>query len=231
MKTKSGINRMTKAAIILILTITVQIGYSQVFGLYNQNSKKKALKRTYKCQHVGVQKVKHIQGRGKQVNIIPVLSRSNEIVVASLSETTTEFIKPIIVIEEENKPVEPKKTELKDSINEKTMRLLPLPVYFRYDSYRLDIIDLSQIAIAVSYVKGGYSITLIGHTDNWGSEQYNAVLSDKRANIIRDMMIKLGCKPELITAKGEGEKYPIDTNEHHEGRQSNRRVEFIIALN
>ncbi len=106
-----------------------------------------------------------------------------------------------------------------------------MPVYFRYDSYRLDIIDLSQIALAVTYVKEGHAITLVGHTDNWGSEQYNEILSDKRANIIRDMMIELGCNPELIKAQGEGEKYPVAPNDHHEGRQSNRRVEFLIALN
>ncbi len=231
MKTKSGIYRMTKAAIILILVMTVQTSFGQLFGLYNQQSKKKSLRRTYKCENVGVQKVKHIQGRGKEVRAIPTITRSNEIIMASLSETTPELTKPVIQLEETIKPEETKKAEIKDTISEKTMRLLPLPVYFRYDSYRLDIIDLTQIALAVTYVKEGNSVTLVGHTDNWGSEKYNALLSDKRANIIRDIMIELGCKPELIVARGEGEKYPANTNEHHEGRQSNRRVEFIIALN
>ena len=231
MKTKSGIYRMTKAAIILLLVMTVQVSFGQVFGVLVQHSKKKSLKRTYKCHKVGVQKVKHIQGRAKEVRAIASINKSNEIIMASLADSKPELTQPVIQLEETNKLEESRKEERKDTIAEKTIRLLPLPVYFRYDSYRLDIIDLSQIALAVSYVKEGHSITLIGHTDNWGSEQYNAVLSDKRANIIRDMMIELGCKPELIVAKGEGEKYPADTNEHHEGRQSNRRVEFIIALN
>ncbi len=230
MKTKSGIYRITKAAIILLLIMTVQTSFGQLFGAYSHNAKKKALRKQYKCEHVGVQKVKHIQGRAKNTRTISMIRPSDEIISASLSETTPETILQNIESEENIKPIV-SDVEIKKDTTKQRARLLPLPVYFRYDSYRLDIIDLTQIAIAVTYVKEGYSILLIGHTDNWGSEKYNALLSHKRANIIRDMMIELGCKPELIATKGEGEKYPAGTNEHHEGRQSNRRVEFVIALN
>ncbi|HVD98840.1 MAG TPA: OmpA family protein [Cytophagaceae bacterium] len=232
MKHKSGLTRITKAALFLALFMIVQTGFGQSLGL-NSHSRKKSLKRTYKCAHIGVQKVKHIQGRSKQVRPVAVVA-SNEVLLASIVEPTVETMENLEMINPEsattpvvNTPTE----EKKDTMSAPKMRLLPQPVYFRYDSYRLDIIDLTQIALAVSYVKEGYAITVVGHTDDWGSEQYNDVLSDKRANIIRDMMIELGCKPELIKARGEGEKYPISTNEHAEGRQSNRRVEFLIALN
>jgi outer membrane protein OmpA-like peptidoglycan-associated protein len=234
MKTISGINRITKATMILVLIVLmIQTGFGQLSGVYSKNSKKKSLRKKYKCEHIGVQKVKHIQGRSKQIEQILVINNSNETITASLTKTDSELIQPKIELKEIKTPVETesKEEEKKDSVNTKTIRLLPLPVYFRYDSYRLDIIDLTQIALAVTYVKEGHSITLIGHTDNWGSEKYNEVLSAKRANIIRDMMIELGCKPELISAKGEGEKYPVATNEHEAGRQNNRRVEFLIAVN
>ncbi len=231
MKSKSGIIRITKAAIVLVLIMTVQTGFGQVFGIYSSNKvKKKALRKTYKCAKVGVQKVKHIQGRTKNVKAIPSMT-SNQIILASLSETSPVIENKVVELIENASPVVEFSDEKKDTVSQKTMRLLPLPVYFRYDSYRMDIIDLTQIALAVTYVKEGHSITLVGHTDNWGSEKYNDVLSDKRANIIRDMMIELGCKPELIKAKGEGEKYPTHTNDHEEGRLNNRRVEFLIALN
>jgi outer membrane protein OmpA-like peptidoglycan-associated protein len=227
MKTKSGIYGMTKAAIVLLLVMTIQTGFGQVFGIY---SKKKSLRKKYKCENIGVQKVKHLQGRSKTIKTISRITPSNEILLASISKNENEKIIPIIEQERNTEENLSEKETKKDTSIEK-LRPLPIPVYFRYDSYRLDIIDLTQIALAVTYVKEGYSVQLVGHTDNWGSEKYNEILSLKRANIIRDMMIELGCKPELIAAKGEGEKYPADTNEHHEGRQSNRRVEFLIALN
>ncbi len=231
MKKKSGTNRITKAAIVLMLMMLVQTGFGQVVGKYTSGAqKKKALRKTYKCAKVGVQKVKHIQGRTKTVKTIAWNRPSNELLVASLTETVPQTVQTTVVPVISSTPVVTTE-EKKDSVGEKTFRLLPLPVYFRYDSYRMDIIDLTQIALAVSYVKEGHSITLVGHTDNWGSEQYNEVLSGKRANIIRDMMIELGCNPALIIAKGEGEKYPANSNDHEEGRLNNRRVEFLIALN
>ena len=233
MKTQSGINRITKAAImILVLTMTVQTGFGQIMGIYIKTPKKSTFKNKYKCQQVGVQKVKPVKVRHSKKSEKPMqaIILTTENITASIKKTESEYIQPTIVLEN-TKPVvkEVTENEVKDSTPVQSMRLLPLPVYFRYDSYRLDIIDLTQIALAVNYVKEGNSITLIGHTDNWGSERYNEVLSFKRANIIKDMMVKLGCNPDLITAKGEGEKYPIATNEHEEGRKNNRRVEFLIA--
>jgi outer membrane protein OmpA-like peptidoglycan-associated protein len=232
MKTKSGITRITKAALlILVLTMTVQTGFGQILGIYSKAPKKSGFKNKYKCQEVGIQKVKHIKVRSskKREKPIQAITLRTETITASIKKTEPEYsIQPTIVLENTIPVV--KENEVKDSTPvQPGMKLLPLPVYFRYDSYRLDIIDLTQIALAVNYVKEGHALTLIGHTDNWGSERYNETLSFKRASIIKDIMVKLGCNPELITAKGEGEKYPIATNEHEEGRQNNRRVEFLIT--
>jgi outer membrane protein OmpA-like peptidoglycan-associated protein len=230
MKTKSGINRITKATIlILVLTMTVQTGFGQIMGIYIKTPKKSVFKNKYKCQQIGIQKVKHVKlsHSKKSEKPIQAIILTTENITASIKQTETKYIIQPKVILENIKPEV--KEEQKDSTPVQNMRLLPLPVYFRYDSYRLDIIDLTQIALAVNYVKEGNLITLVGHTDDWGSERYNETLSFKRATIIKEIMVKLGCNPTLITAKGEGEKYPIATNEHEEGRKNNRRVEFLIA--
>ncbi len=221
---------MTKAALILVLTMTIQMGFGQL-SLTNNQSKKKSLQRKYKCEHVGVQKVKHIQGRSKVIKPVAIIKPSNNnLLTAKVTEITPELIKPQEIVEKENN-TETIIPELTDTIKkiDTEISLLPQPVYFRYDSYRLDIIDLTQIALAVKCVKAGRSVEVVGHTDNWGSERYNQTLSLKRANIIRDMMIELGCNPAMIVAKGEGEKFPAGTNEHETGRQNNRRVEFVFT--
>jgi len=224
MKKKSGIFRTTKAAItVLILLMSLQFANAQILSF---QPSKKSLKRKYKCEHVGVQKVKHIKNKKMEYVSAPIIierKTNNEILV---SLKTPEFI-PEIQFEEVPEKIEV--VNIKDSTETTKMKLLPLPVYFRYDSYRMDLVDLTQIALAVNYVNEGHSVTLIGHTDDWGSEKYNELLSHKRATIIKDMMIALGCKPELIYVKGEGEKYPISSNDHEHGRQNNRRVEFIIT--
>ncbi len=71
-------------------------------------------------------------------------------------------------------------------------------------------------------------IRIIGHTDNVGKAQANQILSEGRANSVRDDMIQRGIDPSRIEAEGRGMSQPIDTNDTEEGRANNRRVEFIV---
>ena len=71
-------------------------------------------------------------------------------------------------------------------------------------------------------------IRITGHTDNVGSDQANQILSEGRAEAVRDEIIKRGIASERIEAEGKGETEPIDSNETEEGRANNRRVEFTI---
>ena len=73
------------------------------------------------------------------------------------------------------------------------------------------------------------TIRITGHTDNVGSDRDNQILSEGRAQAVRDEIIKRGIAPERIEAEGKGESEPIDTNETEEGRARNRRVEFTIT--
>jgi outer membrane protein OmpA-like peptidoglycan-associated protein len=75
------------------------------------------------------------------------------------------------------------------------------------------------------------TIELQGHTDSTnstGDPQYNQKLSQSRAEAVRDAMIASGIKASRIIAKGYGESMPVATNKTPEGRQKNRRTEFVI---
>lgn len=71
-------------------------------------------------------------------------------------------------------------------------------------------------------------IQIIGHTDAVGSDKDNQILSEGRANSVRQNMIDRGIDPSRIEAIGKGESEPIATNDTEEGRAKNRRVEFIV---
>ena len=73
------------------------------------------------------------------------------------------------------------------------------------------------------------TIRITGHTDAVGSDEANQILSEGRANAVRNELIKLGVAKERIEAEGKGEKEPVATNATEEGRALNRRVEFIIT--
>lgn len=73
------------------------------------------------------------------------------------------------------------------------------------------------------------TIHITGHTDAVGSDEANQILSEGRANAVRDDLIKRGVAAERLSAEGKGEKEPVADNDTEEGRQLNRRVEFVIT--
>ena len=66
-----------------------------------------------------------------------------------------------------------------------------------------------------------------GHTDSDASDEHNQVLSENRANSVKNFLTSQGLTAE-ITINGYGESRPIATNDTPEGKQKNRRVEIII---
>lgn len=71
-------------------------------------------------------------------------------------------------------------------------------------------------------------IQLNGHTDDVGSDTDNLSLSDARAKAVFNYLVENGISASRLKAKGFGETTPIDTNETPEGRQLNRRTEFVV---
>ena len=71
--------------------------------------------------------------------------------------------------------------------------------------------------------------TVEGHTDSVGSEKLNQSLSEKRANSVRDFLVKEGIGADRLTAIGYGEAKPIASNNTRAGRTQNRRVEINLV--
>ena len=66
-----------------------------------------------------------------------------------------------------------------------------------------------------------------GHTDSDASDEHNQVLSENRANAVKNFLASQDITAE-ITIKGYGESRPIASNDTSEGKQKNRRVEIVI---
>lgn len=71
-------------------------------------------------------------------------------------------------------------------------------------------------------------ITVEGYTDNTGPVSFNQALSEKRANAVKDEMIKNGIDANIITVIGHGVNDPVADNSTREGRAANRRVKVTV---
>jgi outer membrane protein OmpA-like peptidoglycan-associated protein len=71
-------------------------------------------------------------------------------------------------------------------------------------------------------------IEVSGHTDNVGKDPDNLILSQKRANAVRDHLVKQGIPASRIVPKGYGETKPLNDNSDEDKRRLNRRIEFRV---
>lgn len=71
-------------------------------------------------------------------------------------------------------------------------------------------------------------VDIIGHTSDEGADKYNKTLSEKRAKAVVEYLTSHGIDASRLTAKGMGESKPIGDNKTEEGKEMNRRVEFLI---
>ncbi len=89
------------------------------------------------------------------------------------------------------------------------------------------VTTMDKIANVVVHY-GKTHLTIVGHTDNVGSNQYNQTLSERRAQAVADYLRNKGVITQRLEPTGRGETSPRATNATEEGRRLNRRVEIII---
>lgn len=75
------------------------------------------------------------------------------------------------------------------------------------------------------------TISVEGHADSTGSDDYNQRLSEQRADSVKDYLVDRGVPSSRIRSVGFGEDRPKESNATPEGRQLNRRVEIHVKAN
>ncbi|MEK7717682.1 MAG: OmpA family protein [Pseudomonadota bacterium] len=75
---------------------------------------------------------------------------------------------------------------------------------------------------------GKTHLTIVGHTDNVGTNQYNQTLSEHRAQAVNDYLRNKGVLVQRLEFLGRGETAPRAANATEEGRRLNRRVEIVV---
>ena len=107
---------------------------------------------------------------------------------------------------------------------------------FEFDSYAIKKeaeTELTKLALIIQ--KKGKSVSITGHTDSKGSDDYNQKLSENRAKSVMNWLVKnSNLKPAIFKTNGLGKTKPTtpntkpDGSDNPDGRAKNRRVEIII---
>jgi hypothetical protein len=104
-------------------------------------------------------------------------------------------------------------------------------VFFDWDRSNLSSQAENTIAQAANAFKttGSARVTATGHTDKSGPENYNMALSLRRANTVKDSLVRNGVPASAISVIGKGESQPLVQTADGVREPQNRRVEIVIA--
>jgi OOP family OmpA-OmpF porin len=111
-----------------------------------------------------------------------------------------------------------------------------LALYFEFDEDEMNPRTRRQLEIVSMILKAdpGKKLTLSGHTDSLGTEDYNKSLSARRADVVRDFLTKAGVNAAQIVTVAKGASQPRRPNltetgeDNPEGRRANRRTEIYL---
>jgi outer membrane protein OmpA-like peptidoglycan-associated protein len=101
-------------------------------------------------------------------------------------------------------------------------------IFFETNSDKLKVASLSQLdELVIILKKYEYAkLTIEGHADSQGADDYNLNLSQKRTDAVKAYLMSKGIWESRLTGVGYGESRPVADNNTPEGRAKNRRVEL-----
>ncbi len=103
-------------------------------------------------------------------------------------------------------------------------------VNFDFDkaTIRPDGVVILEEVVVILKDEPAIDVSVDGHTDGIGSEEYNQRLSERRAQAVRDYLAHKGISPSRLRTRGFGKSEPVASNDTEEGRAQNRRTELNV---
>lgn len=102
-------------------------------------------------------------------------------------------------------------------------------VYFGFNSSRPEVASITSIDFVAKYLKANpsASVDVIGYADEIGNPNYNKELSQKRANVVKDILVNAGIDASRLNSVGNGEDASVN-KESADARRLMRRVTFRL---
>jgi len=106
-----------------------------------------------------------------------------------------------------------------------------LRIHFATNSAHITEYSMRKVRKFAKFLREhkGSLVHIVGHTDSRAPEDYNMVLSKKRAEAVKKALIDLGVSANRLSTEGRGESDPIASNATKQGMALNRRIEVTLT--
>jgi len=103
-------------------------------------------------------------------------------------------------------------------------------IHFEYDSAVVKPSEHSKVTAVADYLKSNPSnaVKVEGHCDERGTDEYNRSLGERRAQAIREELVKSGADTGRVDTVSFGRDRPVDTGHSDAAHRKNRRGEFVV---
>lgn len=105
-------------------------------------------------------------------------------------------------------------------------------LYFAWDQAKLEDASFPVLDEVVLALKDnpGFRVQVEGHADSSGGNDHNQTLSEQRAAAVLNYLTAHGIAADRLVSKGFSSSVPLEPNTTVAGRESNRRVEFVVSF-
>ncbi len=104
------------------------------------------------------------------------------------------------------------------------------PVHFAFDSAELDAEAQRTLEEDLLWLRQnpGVQVQIEGHTDERGTNEYNMLLGERRAKIVKAYLVARGIPESVLHTISYGEERPMDAGDSDEAYARNRRAQFLV---
>ena len=150
-----------------------------------------------------------------------------------VTEETTEVVEQpqeVEVVEETPAMPDMATEEAAREAEQMKMMFLGEYVHFAFDRYDLDEMAQEVLRRKAEYLRDNPDlyVTIEGHCDERGTNEYNLALGDRRAESAKAFLVDLGIDPMRLTTISYGEERPVCTQQNEECWAKNRRDNFVV---
>jgi outer membrane protein OmpA-like peptidoglycan-associated protein len=125
-------------------------------------------------------------------------------------------------------PAEPRRADAAPPAAAKTLSFDEVHFDFDMDNLRPDAIAVLDRVVDGLKQNPGMRLRIEGHASAEGTAEYNLALGERRANRVQEYLVNRGIPASTLATLSKGEESPKYDNTKEEGRELNRRAEFII---
>ncbi|HEX9670785.1 MAG TPA: peptidoglycan-associated lipoprotein Pal [Thermoanaerobaculia bacterium] len=147
------------------------------------------------------------------------------------TDTTTEIEEPAAPVADDTEEDPLASSDLRTVNEELRRRGFSPDVFFDYDQSSLSDETREKLARNADLLRGQpqFSLTIEGHCDERGTNEYNLALGEQRANAVRDYLASLGVGGDRMRTISYGEERPVCTESDESCWSQNRRAHMVVT--